>query len=340
MASTIEDVAQVAQVSTATVSRVLNQPHLVSIQTRRRVLDAMQLLDYKVNLAGRHLRTNRTRTAALLLPGLGSSVISRLVEGVEDAALAAKYALIMFSTRHDADREAAYIDLITRHRLVDGVLCVSPCSSLENMHCLENDGIPLVMCNGKLDGVASVLVNYSDLTYQATEYLLAWGHQRILLLNWTVPSGEVPVTLHTITHMRQGGFRQALAATQAVPQTLVVDDNTEWQAHLAHMLRSTDRPTAIIACCDKLALAVYAVCRGVGLRIPHDLSVIGCDDILVAQYVDPPLTTIRVPAYKQGRLAMESLLQAMMGDAPEEPAVHLLKGELVLRDSCAPPQQL
>lgn len=124
-------------VSTATVSRVLNNPELVSDDTRQRVADAIRQLDYRVNLAARSLRTNQTRTIAVVLPTIADPVINRMVEAVEDVAITAGYTLLLCSTRGDAAREQTYIELLTQQTVADGVLYISPRATPENVLALD-----------------------------------------------------------------------------------------------------------------------------------------------------------------------------------------------------------
>ncbi len=133
MPATMLDVARLAGVSTATVSRVLNTPELVNEETRRRVMESIQQLDYKINVAARRLRTNQTRLIAVVIPTIAEPVINQVVEAVEDAAIEQGYTLLLCSTRGDAEREQGYIDLLTQQMAVDGVLYVSPRAAPEDV---------------------------------------------------------------------------------------------------------------------------------------------------------------------------------------------------------------
>ncbi|MCD4686348.1 MAG: LacI family transcriptional regulator [Anaerolineae bacterium] len=152
MSVKMEDVAQLAGVSTATVSRVLNNPELVSADTRERVEQAINQLDYRVNLAARNLRTNQTRTIAIVIPTISEPVINQVVEAVEDAAINAQYSLLMCSTRGDVKREQAYIRLLTQQTLVDGILYVSPRAAPDDVRRLLEGNAPVVLCNYSVEG--------------------------------------------------------------------------------------------------------------------------------------------------------------------------------------------
>jgi LacI family transcriptional regulator, repressor for deo operon, udp, cdd, tsx, nupC, and nupG len=340
MSVKMEDVAQLAGVSTATVSRVLNNPELVSADTRERVMDAIDHLGYRVNLAARSLRTNQTRTIAIVIPTISEPIINQVVEAVEDAAINAQYSLLMCSTRGDAAREQAYIRLLTQQTLVDGVLYVSPRAAPEDVRRLLEGDAPVVLCNYRVEGldVPSVMANHVGSIYQTTHHLLVLGHTRIALLNLSAPHYQP-------ARMRHKGFTQAFTDAGLVPDDALIvelDQPTfvtqDWRDAIHMLLDRDPPPTGIVAFNDQVALEVYAVCRERGLSIPADLSVTGCDDILFAQYVEPALTTVRVPAYKQGQIAMNILLQLLDQPAADVPASTLLDVELVVRESCAAPR--
>ncbi len=340
MSAKMEDVARMAGVSTATVSRVLNNPELVSERTRQRVLTAIETLDYRVNLAARNLRTNQTRTIAVMIPTISEPVINQVVEAVEDIAITEQYSLLLCSTRGDSAREQAYIRQLTQHTLADGILYISPRAAPDVVYHLLEGNAPVVLCNYSLPDhpVPSVMFDHVRSIYMTTRHLLDLGHERIALLNLSAPHYEP-------ARMRRRGFEKAFADFNLVPDPALIvelDQPTyvteDWHKEVNALLDRQPPPTAIVAFNDKVALEVYAACRERGLLIPRDLSVTGCDDILSARYVEPPLTTVRIPAYEQGRIAVNMLLKLINGLDTEVPATTLLNVELVARESCAPPR--
>ncbi len=338
MPAKMQDVARLAGVSTATVSRALNTPELVSAETHQRVMAAIHELDYKINLAARNLRTNRTGTLAIVIPTIADPVINRAVEAVEDAAIEHGMTLLMCSTRGEAAREQAYIRLLTQQTVVDGVLYISPRAAPEDVLRLAHGDAPLVLCNYVMDDARtpSVLVDHVSSIYQATRHLLALGHRRIALLSLDAP-------YYTPARMRREGFERAFAEADAAPDPALIAEihqptyaNDEWQATIRDLLDRDDPPTAVVAFNDEVALQVYAVCRTRGIRIPQDLSVTGCDDSVSGRYVDPPLTTVRVPAYELGQVAVRHLLRRIEQPRARLPRTTLLDVVLVTRGSCAP----
>lgn len=339
MPAKMEDVARLAGVSTATVSRVLNTPEVVSDDARQRVMDAIHQLDYKLNLAARSLRTNQTRTIAIVIPTISEPVINEVVEAVEDAAITENYTLLMCSTRGDSAREETYIRLLTQQTVVDGVLYVSPRAAPEHVRRLLQGDAPVVLCNYSMEGTRtpSVMVDHVSSIFQTTRYLLDLGHRHIALLNLAAP-------YYHPARMRRSGFEKAFAEIGLTPDPALIIEldrptyaNDDWHDAINALLDRATPPTAIVAFNDKVALQVYAVCRARGVRIPHDLSVTGCDDILSARYVEPPLTTVSIPAYALGQLAMNTLLRLLTQPQPDIPASSLLDVDLVTRESCAPP---
>lgn len=339
MTAKMEDVARLAGVSTATVSRVINNPELVSADARQRVHEAIRALDYKINLAARRLRTNETRTIAIVIPTIAEPIINQIVEAVEDVAITESYSLLMCSTRGDTEREQAYIRLLTRQQIVDGVLYISPRSAPAEVLKLAGGAAPLVLCNYTIadSGIPSILIDHVSSIYQTTRHLIELGHERIALLNLAAP-------FYSPARMRRKGYERAFVQAGLTPDpTLIIEigtptyDTDDWRDTIHALLDRPDRPTAIAAFNDEVALQVYAVCRARGLRIPDDLSVAGCDNISSAQYVEPPLTSVRIPAEDQGRMAMEALLKLMAGQTVADQT--LLGVELIARESCAPPPQ-
>jgi DNA-binding LacI/PurR family transcriptional regulator len=339
MSVKMEDVAREARVSTATVSRALNAPELVSEATRQRVMEAIRRLDYKINLAARNLRTNQTRTIAIVIPTISEPVMNELVEAVEDVAIQENYTLLLCSTRGDVEREQAYIRLLTQQTIADGVLYLSPRSAPDVVRQLLDGPAPVILCNYCLDDTStpSVMMDHVSSIQQTTGHLLALGHRRIALLNLAAPH-------YYPARMRHEGFEKAFAALGLIPAPDLITemdqptyDHNEWQDAINHLLDLPDPPTAIVAFNDVVALQVYAVCRQRGLRIPGDLSVTGCDDILSASHVEPALTTVLIPARRQGQIAMRYLLKTIAQEAPGIQPVTLIDVELVIRDSCAAP---
>jgi len=338
MPAKMEDVARLAGVSTATVSRALNNPELVSEATRQRVGEAIRQLDYRLNLAARSLRTSQTRTIAVVLPTIADPVINRMVEAIEDVAITAGYTLLLCSTRGDALREQAYIEFLTQQTFADGVLYISPRAAPDAVLALTRDELPLVLCNYLVDqeNVPCLLLDHVSSIYQTTVHLLALGHRRIALLNLAAPH-------YYPARMRHDGFVRAHEDAGVVLDPSLcceIDQPTyataDWHDVIDDLLARDDRPSAIVAFNDEVALEVYAVCRERGLRIPDDLAVTGCDDILSARHVEPPLTTVRVPARAQGERAMRALLKRLSHPRRHIPHLTLLPVELVVRGSTAP----
>ncbi|MBN1565067.1 MAG: LacI family DNA-binding transcriptional regulator [Anaerolineae bacterium] len=339
MSVKMEDVARAAGVSTATVSRVLNNPDLVSDDTKQRVMDAIQQLDYKINLAARSLRTNQTRTIAIVIPTISEPVMNELVEAVEDVAVQENYTLLLCSTRGNPEREQAYIRLLTQQTIADGVLYLSPRAAPDVVRQLLDGPAPVILCNYSLDDTAtpSVMMDHVSSIQQTTAYLLSLGHRQVALLNLSAPH-------YYPARMRHQGFENAFAEIGLTPDPILIKEldqptyeHDEWQDTIHQLFDLPDPPTAIVAFNDMVALQVYAVCRQRGLRIPDDISVTGCDDILSASHVEPALTTVRIPAREQGRIAMQYLLKMITQPEASINSLTLIPVELVTRESCTVP---
>ena len=305
MPAKMQDVARLAGVSTATVSRALNTPELVSAETHQRVMAAIHELDYKINLAARNLRTNRTGTLAIVIPTIADPVINRAVEAVEDAAIEHGMTLLMCSTRGEAAREQAYIRLLTQQTVVDGVLYISPRAAPEDVLRLAHGDAPLVLCNYVMDDARtpSVLVDHVSSIYQATRHLLALGHRRIALLSLDAP-------YYTPARMRREGFERAFAEADAAPDPALIAEihqptyaNDEWQATIRDLLDRDDPPTAVVAFNDEVALQVVGAAEA------------DSRDGLRRQRIGP----LRGPAADYGARAR---LRAGAGGGPASAAAH------------------
>jgi LacI family transcriptional regulator len=239
------------------------------------------------------------------------------------------------------ERERSYIDLLNQQMAVDGVLYVSPRAAPDDVWRLVQGPAPLVLCNYTLDdpAVPCLGIDHVSSTYQATRHLIELGHRTITLLNLSAP-------YYQPARMRQRGYELALAESGLpVDPARIIEIHQptyelgDWRAVIADLLDAADRPTAVVAFNDVVALEVYAACRARRLRIPADISVTGCDDTLLARYADPPLTTVRIPAYELGRQAMQQLLRRIAGKPRRTGPVPRLAVELVRRESCATPAQ-
>lgn len=329
---TIVDVAHEAGVSYTTVSRVLNNKAHVKPETRQRVLTAMTRLGYVVDQRARSLAGGRSQVIGLLVHDAGTSYIGEIIRGIDEELASAQYDLLLYTTHRRKTKESAYVTTLTRG-MADGLLLVSPRNPGVYLETLRQHRFPHVMIDhrGSDDETPAVAAENWQGTYNATEYLIEFGHQRIGFITGDMAQicaqdrlagYETALTDHGITFdpelVCEGNFFQSLGYVGA-----------------SAMLELPNPPTAIFASNDVSAFGVMEAVRDHGLRIPDDISVVGFDDIPQAAHVHPPLTTVRQPLEEMGRAATRMLLEHIKD--PERPLKRVeLPTELVVRQSCAP----
>ncbi|WP_077036139.1 LacI family DNA-binding transcriptional regulator [Pelomonas sp. KK5] len=329
MPATIRDVAKAAGVSVATVSRALNGTEKVLPETRERIEAAAKALRFVPSGAARSLSTRSTQTIGAMLPDLHGEYFSELIRGIDLAARARGLHLLLSSSHGDADEAAAAMRAMNGR--VDGLLLMSPHVDEDFLRGNLPADLPVVLMNTTLAGRAHPTFrvdNYGG-ARRMVEHLQASGRRRIALIAGPASNPEALA--------RQQGYTDAVQAAGAAP-LVQPGDFTEaagWRAG-QELLAMTPRPDAVFACNDMMAIGLIAALREGGISVPQDMAVAGFDDIPIARYLSPTLTTIRVPVVGLGTLAVEALVQ-QIGEPQAEPVLdQLLNVELIVRDSSAP----
>jgi LacI family transcriptional regulator len=329
--STIADVATLAGVDRAVVSRLLNaDPHLsIRESTRSRVIAAIRELDYQPNAAARSLRTARTQTIALLVPDYANPAYGEIIKGAEVAAAAAGSSLMTASMETADDSFRRYLERLG-HGRVDGLLIAAGGVHGAREEELERLGVPWLCVNRTGPGRRRYVVLDDERAAElAVEHLVSLGHRKIALIAGPVDSDSAA--------RRQIGYETAIAAAGLVPGPIVHGNYTPrgGAEAMSRILREAARPTAVLAANVASAVGVLYTARQEGVRIPHDLSVIAVHDLTVGAYLDPPLTSIRMALDGLGDRAVRLLLDhpadAEIREVVREPI------ELIVRGSTAPP---
>jgi LacI family repressor for deo operon, udp, cdd, tsx, nupC, and nupG len=332
---TIHDVAARAEVSTATVSRVLSNPEKVSEATRRRVLKAVDQLGYSPNAAAKSLRTLTTRKLLVTVPDIANPFFSLIIQGIEEAALREGYSVMLGDTHHDPQREERYGEMLLR-REVDGLIFLghSMSKSVGGMM-KKNQLAPIVNgCEYSPSlGVPSAHVDNEAAAYEAMNHLYGLGHRQIGVLTGPLAS--------PLSRDRLRGVQVCAKENGAAKQVMVVNGDFSIESGIAGAARlfaQQTPPTAVFCFNDEMAIGVLDYASRVGRSVPESLSVIGFDDIRFSRYMRPALTTISQPMLDIGRETVRLLLGVLQGTVTT-PVSITLPHKLEIRSSTgAPPR--
>jgi LacI family transcriptional regulator len=327
MRPTIYDVAERAGVSIATVSRVLNGSPKATAATRETVLRAVRELGYRPNAAARSLAGRTTDTLALVFPEISSPFFTEIIRGAEVEARQHQYHLLIYGIPEVGEEDALLPFLSAR---VDGLILGGHCEDVF-VQSLDRQGVPFVLLGRGVEGyaVSSIQADSYNGAYEATAHLIDHAYRRIAFIGG--PEGLQQSVV------RLNAYRQALAdrAWQLEPDWILHSDFSEAGGHAraTELLALPQPPRAIFAANDQMAIGAIDAVRAVGLRVPEDVAVVGFDDIPVAAYVHPALTTVRRQIYESGVLAVRLLLQCI-ADPEHAPEHVMLPTHLMVRRSC------
>ncbi|MDI7773926.1 LacI family DNA-binding transcriptional regulator [Asticcacaulis sp. EMRT-3] len=330
--ASIQDVAKLAGVSTATVSRVLSGYAHVTQDMKARVMTAVTRLGYEPNGMARNLRTARTSRLIVTVPDITNIFYSNIIRGAEESAHAAGYAVLLGDVGTEGDSGDSYAGLL-RRKEADGLIFLGHTLpvSLAVMAALPDAPIVNGCEFSEAITVSSVHIDNTGAAREVMEYLYNLGHTRIAALTGPMDS--------PISRDRFDGVVAAAQSRRLMAHLTgkIGDFSIESGALLAEQVLAQDkRPTAIFCFSDDMAMgALYAI-RRAGLRCPQDVSVVGFDDIHSARFAEPPLTTVRQPMHDIGRRCVGLLLGILRGDIRERTYVTLAH-QLVVRDSSAAP---
>ncbi len=331
--TTIRDVAKQAGVGLGTVSRVLNDSPLVSETTRQRVLQVIAELDYSPSPVARRLSLGKTLTIGTIAPFFTRPSCVERLRGIEASLAESEYDLILFNVETVERRNACFREVPRRDR-VDGVLIVSLTPSDQDVARFDEAQVPVVLVDAHHPDLSRAVTDDVKGGRLATRHLIDLGHRRIAYV-----SDPLQGPFHfTSSRDRYQGYRQALEAASLpfCPDYHRQGKHGRYEArHLtSELLALPDPPTAVFAASDTQAMGVLEAAQDAGLAVPADLSVVGYDDIEVAEYLR--LTTVRQQLFESGEQGVDLLLQTLAAP-PAEPRQEILPVELVLRGTSAPP---
>lgn len=331
--ATIYDIAKHVGVSAGTVSRALSRPEKVLPATRKRIEQAAAALGYVPNTVARTLKTQRSSKILVTVPDIANPFFAQILQGAEEAAQAADYAVLLGDTQHQRDREERYAQMLPRNE-ADGLIVLGHRLPPTAQEIVRQLGAAAPVVNGsEFDpalGIPSVHIDNAAAARAAMEHLYGLGHEQIAVIG-----GPPDNPLH---QQRLEGARVAARARGRLRQlTIVPGDFSVESGYSAakQLLGQAAAPSAAFCFSDQMALGMLAACRDLGIRVPEDFSIVGFDDLASSRYLNPPLTTISQPMREIGVRAVKLLLAIIEGvDVPHQ---QTLEFSLMLRGSTAAP---
>lgn len=330
MSATIKDVAREAGVSVATVSRVFSGKGPVQKDTQRRVLEVAARLCYVPNAAARSLTTNRTGTLGVLLPDLYGEFFSEVIRGIDLAARKSGFHVLVSSSHSDRSEVEAVLRAL-RGR-VDGLIVMSPEADAQALRANLPPALPVVLLNCRVEGGGFESINIDNYggALGMTRHLLGLGHRRIAFVQGAPGNHDA--------QERRRGYRDALRTyggdwSEELEIPGDFGEESGYRAGAA-LLSLDQRPTAVFAANDAMAIGLLSALQEARVRVPDDLAVAGFDDIPIARFLTPALTTVRVAIAELGGRAMERLLTALEEGDGRQLSYEVLPTSLVIRGSC------
>lgn len=329
---TIKDVARLANVSTATVSRTIAEPGKVSESTREKVQKAIDESGYVTNTLARNFRRRRTSVVVVLVPDISNTFFSSIIRGIEGVALKHGYHILLGDTQNNPERERAYSEMVSQ-RQADGIICLGmniPFTYHKGRKTVDPQWPPFVMAC-EYDGVIpvpTVCIDNVRAAEDAVNHLIELGHRDIAFINGPKDS--------PLCRDRLKGYRQAMkSAGLSVPSGWIRNGDFSLRSghqRMSAILEEVEKPSAVFCANDEMAIGAMQAARETGLKLPKELSVIGFDDIEIAEYAHPTLSTVHQPREQMGEQAMRLMLDILDKRAHIGSRI-VLSHELIPRDS-------
>lgn len=333
MMPTINDVAKEAGVSISTVSRVLNNNYPVKEETRIKIEKAIEKLNYKPNMLARSLITKKTSTIGVIVPGITNLFFPTIVESIEDYSKDQGYSIVLCNTRGEALKEKEIIENLMS-KGVDGIIIIDPTiDNLKNKY-LEDVSmkLPIIIINGSPEGIKGNFICYDEKvgTLEAFQYLLKLGHKEIAFIRGSKSySYDIKEKIYTdIIEKNNLNYKEILDVGKG--NSIEVVENT--QKKVEELLLKKNKPTAIFACNDLMALGSVNACNKLNLNVPYDISIIGFDNTLISNITHPKLTTVDLNMEEIGNIAALKLLEII--EDKNKSIKYTMETKLIVRESC------
>ena len=328
---TIKDVATKAGVSVSTVSKVLSGKYPVSDKIKRKVLKAIKELNYSPNLIARSLVLKKTHTIGVVLPDMHGEFFSEIIKGIDKKARDYGYHVLLTSS-HSNLKELDEALLSLMNGRVDGLIIMNPTlrSSYIESRLLKKMPVVLLNCCGDIQNADVILIDNYTGAYNLTKHLIKHGHRKIAIITGPLDNYD------SIERLK--GFKDALKeeGIDFQPEFEYHGDFTETSGYeiMKEILSKSNKPTAIFALNDDMAIGVIQCAKKMGVRIPSDIAVAGFDDIPMAGYIHPSLTSVHVPIDKVAILSAEKLFERIEKGTEAKFTRTILETRLVVRESC------
>lgn len=323
----IQEVARKAGVSSATVSRVLNNTAPVSLTTRLKVEKAIKELNYEPSMLGRNLRNSESRLLLVLIPTFSNPYYIEIINGIEDYSLSNNYNILLCETDSNPERENIFFNMV-KNKLADGIISMDPTVNMKKLYELaERHSIVLLSEYDEGGSIPYVTIDHEQAAYKAVNHLIKLGHNKIGFIN----SDEK----FLYARKRREGYERALKESNIpvenewIYHTEGVDFQDGAQA-MRYFFKIKNTPTAVFAVSDTLAIGALKEINNKQLKVPEDIAVIGFDNISFSNMTNPTLSTVAQPMYEMGKKAASMLINRIKGNDVESV---LMDYELIIRES-------
>ncbi|MCL6603890.1 MAG: LacI family transcriptional regulator [Paenibacillus sp.] len=330
--SKIIDVAHKANVSPATVSRVLNGSPLVTSKTQEKVLQAIRELNYTPNAMGKQLRSRKTMTLGVVVTDIGVAYNAEIIKGIENIANGLKYKILICDSQNEKEKELEFLSLL-QNRTVDGLILVtSQLSDPEILSFADEDyAIGLIGRRIEHPFIPCSFTDNIRIGKEVVQHLMERGHRRIAFINGYA---DAPDSIE-----RLQGYKEQLeqAGLSFEPELIDGGDFNEQGGYEAftRLWSNNEEFTAVFTANDEMALGVYKACAELGISIPENIAVVGVDNIRITNYVEPKISSVEQPLYAMGALLAEQLIEQMNGSVRAESQQFMLASTLVVKGSSA-----
>lgn len=323
----IQQVAKTAGVSVATVSRVLNKATSVSPETRLKVEQAIKALNYEPSMLGRNLRNSESRLLLVLIPSISNPFYTEIINGIQNMAMANQYNILLCETDSNPERENIYFNMV-KNKVADGLISMDPTVNKHKLYELAETH-SVILCSEYEEGgcIPYVSIDNELAAYHAVKHLISLGNKNIALIN----SDEK----FLYARQRRNGYERALKEfnlpihEEWIYHTEQLDFQHGVQA-MRMLLQLDEKPSAVFAVSDTLAIGALKELNANGLHVPNDIALIGFDKISFSNMTNPTLTTVAQPMYQMGSTAATMLINQIKGNKVES---ILLEHELIIRES-------